>query len=412
MSLNVKNYLSTFKLDNQNNLFKKEKTKIQTAKINGIVVTKYINEYWTARQRQSNCIHEISYRACFKAELPRFFIELFSKKNDIIYDPFAGRGTTLIEAALNQRNFICNDINPLSKIFIEPRLNIPNIKNLEERLCSIKIDSKLKSDIDLSMFFHKKTLQEILSIKNYLYKKKKQNKEDIIDKWIRLLATNRLTGHSKGFFSVYTLPPNQATNPKRQKKINLKRNQKPEYRDTKKLILKKSHSLLKDLDTITKKNLRKILLNGVFLKKNAANTNEIKNNYVQLTVTSPPFLDTVDYISDNWLRFWFNNIDPNKLSKKVSIIKSLDDWCLLIKKVFIELFRITKKNGYVAFEVGEIRNKKINLDEYVANIGIESGFECEGILLNQQNFTKTSNIWGINNNKSGTNSNRVVIFKK
>ena len=207
-----------------------------------------------------------------------------------------------------------------------------------------------------------------------MYKKKKQNKEDIIDKWIRLLATNRLTGHSKGFFSVYTLPPNQATNPKRQKKINLKRNQKPEYRDTKKLILKKSHSLLKDLDTITKKNLRKILLNGVFLKKNAANTNEIKNNYVQLTVTSPPFLDTVDYISDNWLRFWFNNIDTKKLSKKVSIIKSLDAWCLLIKKVFKELFRITKSNGYVAFEVGEIRNKKINLDEYVANIGIESGF--------------------------------------
>ena len=412
MSLNIKNYLSTFKLDSHKNLFKKEKTKIHNTKVNGIIVKKYINEYWTARQRQSNSIHEISYRACFKAELPRFFIELFSKKNDVIYDPFAGRGTTLIEAALNQRNFICNDINPLSKIFIEPRLNIPNIKNLEERLYSIKTDSKLKADIDLSMFFHKKTLQEILSIKNYLYKKKKQNKEDIIDKWIRLLATNRLTGHSKGFFSVYTLPPNQATNPKRQKKINLKRNQKPEYRDTKKLILKKSHSLLKDLDTITKKNLRKILLNGVFLKKNAANTNEIKNNYVQLTVTSPPFLDTVDYISDNWLRFWFNNIDTKKLSKKVSIIKSLDDWCLLIKKVFKELFRITKSNGYVAFEVGEIRNKKINLDEYVANIGIESGFECEGILLNQQNFTKTSNIWGINNNKSGTNSNRVVIFKK
>ena len=412
MSLNIKNYLSTFKLDSHKNLFKKEKTKIHNTKVNGIIVKKYINEYWTARQRQSNSIHEISYRACFKAELPRFFIELFSKKNDVIYDPFAGRGTTLIEAALNQRNFICNDINPLSKIFIEPRLNVPNIKNLEERLYSIKTDSKLKADIDLSMFFHKKTLQEILSIKNYLYKKKKQNKEDIIDKWIRLLATNRLTGHSKGFFSVYTLPPNQATNPKRQKKINLKRNQKPEYRDTKKLILKKSHSLLKDLDTITKKNLRKILLNGVFLKKNAANTNEIKNNYVQLTVTSPPFLDTVDYISDNWLRFWFNNIDTKKLSKKVSIIKSLDGWCLLIKKVFKELFRITKSNGYVAFEVGEIRNKKINLDEYVANIGIESGFECEGILLNQQNFTKTSNIWGINNNKSGTNSNRVVIFKK
>ena len=33
---------------------------------------------------------------------------------------------------------------------------------------------------------------------------------------------------------------------------------------------------------------------------------------------------------------------------------------MILNKVFIELFRITKKNGYVAFEVGEIRNKKIN----------------------------------------------------
>ena len=33
----------------------------------------FVNEYWTARQRQSHALHEVSYRACFKAELPRFF---------------------------------------------------------------------------------------------------------------------------------------------------------------------------------------------------------------------------------------------------------------------------------------------------------------------------------------------------
>ena len=110
------------------------------------------------------------------------------------------------------------------------------------------------------MFYHRNTLQEILSIKNYLKNKKIKNKEDVTDKWIRLLATNRLTGHSKGFFSVYTLPPNQATNPESQKKINLKRNQKPEYRDTRKLILKKTRSLLKDMNETTIKNLKKTLI--------------------------------------------------------------------------------------------------------------------------------------------------------
>ena len=40
-----------------------------------------INEFWTSEQRQANRLHEISYRACFKPQLPRFFIELFSKPN-------------------------------------------------------------------------------------------------------------------------------------------------------------------------------------------------------------------------------------------------------------------------------------------------------------------------------------------
>ena len=44
--------------------------------------------------------------------------------------------------------------------------------------------------------------------------------EDNIDRWIRMVATNRLTGHSPGFFSVYTLPPNQAASQNSQIKIN------------------------------------------------------------------------------------------------------------------------------------------------------------------------------------------------
>ena len=52
-----------------------------------------------------------------------------------------------------------------------------------------------------------------------------------MDKWIRMVATNRLTGHSKGFFSVYTMPPNQAVTAERQIIINEKRDQKAEYRD-------------------------------------------------------------------------------------------------------------------------------------------------------------------------------------
>jgi hypothetical protein len=40
-----------------------------------IEVPTFVNEFWTARQRQASSLHEVSYRACFKPQLPRFFIE-------------------------------------------------------------------------------------------------------------------------------------------------------------------------------------------------------------------------------------------------------------------------------------------------------------------------------------------------
>jgi hypothetical protein len=42
-----------------------------------------------------------------------------------------------------------------------------------------------------------------------------------------------LMWRGKGFFSVYTLPPNQAMSAKRQMKVNARLKQKHEYRDVK-----------------------------------------------------------------------------------------------------------------------------------------------------------------------------------
>ncbi len=51
-----------------------------------------INEFWTSGQRQAHSIHEVSYRACFKPQLPEFFIKRLTKPGDAVYDPFMGRG--------------------------------------------------------------------------------------------------------------------------------------------------------------------------------------------------------------------------------------------------------------------------------------------------------------------------------
>ena len=195
---------------------------------------------------------------------------------------------------------------------------------------------------------------------------------------------------------------------KRQIKINEKYQQQPKYRDTKKIILKKTQSLLKGVNFFDEVNLRKT--SAIFFNNKAEYTPEIADNSVSLTVTSPPFLDIVQYASDNWLRCWFNNIDAEEIAKNITICKKLQDWVDEISKVFKELYRITKQGGYVAFEVGEA--KKIMLEQEALPQALNAGFICENIFINSQNFTKTANIWGVSNNIKCTNSNRILLLKK
>ena len=372
----------------------------------------YEAELWTSRQRQASPIHEISYRACFKPQLPAYFIERLTREGEIVYDPFSGRGTTAIEAALRGRNVIVNDVNPLSVILTYPRLELPNVTEIDARLRSLRFAARPRGEIDLSMFFHPDTEYEILGMREYLYRRMNSGKEDSVDRWIRMVATNRLTGHSPGFFSVYTLPPNQAVSQEHQLRINARLKQEPEYRDIRALILKKSMQLQGRLSAADRWRLRKAATDALLLSKDACATSDISANSVQLTVTSPPFLDVVQYTRDNWLRCWFNGFDAEKVGSRITMSRTVEDWEVEMAAVFQELYRVTRPGGWVAFEVGEVRRGTVKLDEIVAPIGIYAGFECSAILINAQRFTKTANIWGVKNNSLGTNSNRIVLFQK
>src|SRR5271157_3570173 len=160
------------------------------------------------------------------------------------------------------------------------------------------------------------------------------------------------------------------------------------------------------------RNLRRISEQSLFLSEDSRVTPEINSDTVQLVVTSPPFLDVVKYAQDNWLRCWFNAIDLNTITSKITLLRSTEEWSAFIGEVFKELYRVTRSGGWVAFEVGEVRQGTVNLDEIVVPLGLEAGFEVQGILINAQKFTKTANIWGVSNNAKGTNSNRIALFQK
>jgi hypothetical protein len=363
-----------------------------------------VNEFWTSGQRQAHSIHEVSYRACFKPQLPEFFIERLTRAGDSVYDPFMGRGTTPLQAALMGRRPVGNDVNPLSILLTRPRLNAPMSDALARRLDEIAWDAGKVEDAELLAFYSPRTLRHLCALRHWLIEKAPlAGASSAADDWIRMVAINRLTGHSPGFFSVYTLPPNQAVSAQSQRRINEKRGQKPPDRDIRKLILKKTAALLADgpIDA----HPTPLLMTGA-----AQSTPTIKNASIDLVVTSPPFLDIVQYAEDNWLRSWFAGIDAANVA--IAHHRTEAGWANMVRDVLTELARVVRPGGHVAFEVGEIRRGKVLLERLVWQAAEGLPFDRLFVMVNQQEFTKTANCWGVGNNAKGTNTNRIVVLRR
>lgn len=364
-------------------------------------LTYFVNEFWTAKQRQSSRLHEISYRACFKAELPRFFIERLTEPGDLVHDPFMGRGTTPLEAALLGRRAAGNDVNPLSAMLVGPRLDPPTLDEVRTALATIDFEAEAPTDADLLAFYHPDTLRRIAALRAWLIGR--ADRLTRAERWIRMVALNRLTGHSSGFFSVYTMPPNQAVSVASQRRINERRNQVPPRRDVAGIILRKTESLLRDRPPAP-------LSPPILSTGRAASTPGLADGTVALVVTSPPFLDIVDYAGDNWLRCWFAGIDPGTVA--IDHHRTVAEWTRFVRETLTELCRVIRPGGHLAFEVGEVRGGRILLERHVAEAAAGLPLDLLGIAVNDQSFTKTANCWGVGNNSRGTNTNRICLFRR
>ncbi len=363
------------------------------------------NEFWTSRQRAAHSLHEISYRACFKPQLPRFFITRLTEPGDLVFDPFMGRGTTLLEAALHGRQTLGNDVNPLSRLLLEPRLDPPSVEAVANRLSALTLDEPATLPDGFDVFFHERTLNQICRLREHLRERDAAGSTDRVDRWIRMVAINRLTGHSPGFFSVYTLPPNQATTIERQRRTNERRHQRPEYRDVANLILRKTRSLLRDVprEAPTGRNCG-------FFRQPVGEPFAHGGPPVSLAVTSPPFLNVVNYRRDNWMRCWFAGVDPDEVG--ITQTGNLKAWRALVRETLANVAAIAPGDGVFAFEVGEVRSGSLLLDRVVVDVARETPWEPVLVVVNEQTFTKTSNTWGVLNNQGGTNSNRIVVMRR
>lgn len=376
-------------------------------------IPRHFDEFWTAKQRQMSSLHySNSYRGSYKPELPEYFISRYTKEGDVVGDPFGGRGTTILQAALMNRIGISNDVNPLSERLAYPKVHPVTVEQIAKRLEEIDLSKEvdLSNEEDMSMFYHKDTYKELINLRNYL----KTHRDDV-DRFIEMTAISRLHGHSNGFFSTYSFP--QFSIPKSsQIKINKTRALEPDYRDVKSRILKKAKTTLKSGGI---EELQKISHLHKFTCSDSRTLHGWEDESVDLIVTSPPFLNQVDYVTDNWIENWFCGIPQESIEDKIVQTPDLHVWRDFISDTLSALHRVLKKDGLLAMEVGEVKYQGniLNLDEILVNLTCSKKynmdqFRVKEIFVQSQQFTKLANCFRVKNNELGTNTHRIVLMEK
>lgn len=307
-------------------------------------------------------LHTVApYIGKMRPEIARWAIDAVTKPGDMVFDPFCGSGTVLLEAWLRNRQAIGTDLNPYACLVTKAKLFpytseqfacLQDILNNYSREVDI-----VKTQIDLSIipdwvrdFYNPETLIELLAWADVL----KASKDDFA-----LACLLSIAHHQRPGFLSY---PSSHTVPYLRTK-KFPKSEFPElyeYRAVLPRLFKKMARVGKSLPALDYKVIRKV-------EQIDASTMNVKN-CVDAIITSPPYMGQLDYARDNRLRLFLMGInDWSELNKTIS--PSANRFVEQFSLCLSSWRKVLKHGGKLAIFVGTTTNStKKRLDDLVINI--------------------------------------------
>ena len=276
--------------------------------------TTFVNEFWTSRQRAAHSLHEVSYRACFKPQLPRFFIERLTRAGRHRLRPVHGPRDDAARsgaagASARRLRHQSAEQDAASSRACSPRRSTPcnGDSSTIDWTAARRVPRRPARLLPSGHAARDLRAEGVPASEGAT-----SGPLDAVDGWIRMVAVNRLTGHSPGFFSVYTLPPNQAVSVAAQREDQRRPESgaaAPRRAEAHPGEVALAAVGLRRADSRRALGQRRGRYR-LLTESGRAHTPPSRPSSVDLVVTSPPFLDVVNYAGDNWLRCWFCGIDP------------------------------------------------------------------------------------------------------
>lgn len=318
----------------------------------------YKKEPYNSRNWGNSWHSLCSYHGKLKPAIAHHLIHTFTKKNDKVLDPMSGVGTIPFEASLQGRVGIGNDLSELAYTVTKAKLQRPEPEKVDSIIGElsnfIEVFKKTytENEVPYSHFglnktipeyFHPDTYSEILAARSFFTNRIQSmdhNEAFVFSCFLHVLHGNRPYALSR---TSHPLTPYAPSGEFIYKNVvqHVKNKVKLSYKKGEFLEFNEGYAIFGDLFDLSKRF----------------------NEEIDAIITSPPFVGSIKFFNNNWMRLWLSGWEPEDFKKANDrFLESKQNKNLMIYEEFFKMcYNVLKPEGKIILHLG--KSDKCNMGE-------------------------------------------------
>jgi site-specific DNA-methyltransferase (adenine-specific) len=374
---------------------------------------------WKGSEIGDHPFHSMcSYMAMFPPGIPRYFVEHLTDPGDVVLDPFSGRGTTPLEACLQGRVGVGNDLNPMAHVLTKAKVDPPGLEDTLRRVSQLEdlypqppqepLEEYRRLEKEWEKDPRQETRQRMLDASRFLrgaysgdttlklpyyqdegyyhasgpsgYTKKHHHPIWIFfhpetlrqlaylkgalghsreDCFLRAVTLGIMHGHRRPYLSL-PMPNTFSMSPRYVLKYCEERHLVLPLRDVFQCLRQRLERLFEGHPLAARGY--SVQGDARRLGENLDATLNSLGRRVRLVVTSPPYLKVIKYGLYNWIRLWFLDDTTSDCNRRLDqMVDSLlddghrlEEYLVFMRETMESVRRVLAKGGMAAFVIGDV----------------------------------------------------------